>query len=142
MAANLGFKEPHLAIGEIFDVERCRRHEDAVDFAGRNHFRVEHEVDVEILLEIILGFRQELHVPDTGCRIFDAVLLGHDAGHHIHFIDGRAGDEDIGTANVRVIHGDRAGPVGQDRQHIEIILDDFQPFFIMVDDDDVELFIR
>ena len=142
MTADLGFKEPDLAVGEVFDIEGGRRHEDAVDFTGRDHFRIEHEVDVEILLQIILGFRQELHVPDAGRRVLDAVFLGHDTGDHIDFIDSRTGDEDIGTADIGIVHGNRAGPVGQDGQYIEIILDDFQPFFIMIDDDDVELFIR
>ena len=70
------------------------------------------------------------------------MFLGHDTGDHIDFIDSRTGDEDIGTADIGIVHGNRAGPVGQDGQYIEIILDDFQPFFIMIDDDDVELFIR
>ena len=142
MAADLRFKKPDLAVGKIFDIKGCRRHEDTVDFTGRNHFRIEHKVDVEVLLQIIFGFRQELHIPDTGSGVFDAVFLGHDAGNHIDFINSRTGDEDIGTADIGIVHGNRAGPIGQDRQYIQLILDDFQSFFIMIDDDDIELFIR
>lgn len=43
--------------------------------------------------------------------------------------------------NIGVVHRNRAGPVGQDGQDVEGIADDFQSFFIMVDDDDIKLFM-
>ena len=48
MAAHLRFKQAHLAVGEIFYVQRRRRHDDAVDFLGRNQLRVQHQIDIEI----------------------------------------------------------------------------------------------
>ena len=75
MAAYLRFKETDLAVGKIFYVESCRHHEDAVNFTGRNQFRIEHEVDVKIFPQIIFGFRHELHIADPRCRIADAMFF-------------------------------------------------------------------
>ena len=142
MAADLRFKQPDLAIGKIFDIESRRHHEDAVDFTGRDHFRIEHEVNIKIFLQIILGFRHELHIPDTRRRIAYAMFLGKDAGNHIDFINSRHSDENIGIADIGIVHGDRTGTIGQNSQYIEIVFDSLQPFFILIDDDDVILFIR
>lgn len=76
MAGDLGFKQTDLAVGKIFDIECCRRQENPIDFTGRNHFRIDDQVDIKILFQIILSPGQELHVADTDGRVFNAVFLG------------------------------------------------------------------
>ena len=139
-AAHLRFEQPDLAVREVLDVESGRRHEDAVDLVGSDELRVEHEVDVEILLEVVLGLAHELHIADARNRVADAMLLREDAGDHVDLVAGRHRDEDVGPADIGVIHRDGARTVGEDRQYIECVLDGLQLAFIVIDDDHVELF--
>ena len=139
-AAHLRLKQPDLAVREVLDVEGRRRHEDAVDLVRRDELRVEHEVDVEVLLEVVPRLAHELHVADTGDRMADAVLLREDTGDHVDLIAGRHGDEDVGPADVGVVHRDGARAVGEDGQHVERVLDRLQLAFIVIDDDHIELF--
>ena len=76
MAGDFGFKQTDLAVGKIFDVERRRRQENPIDFAGRDHFRIDDQVDIKILFQIVLGPGQKLHVANADGRVFDTVFLG------------------------------------------------------------------
>ena len=139
-ATHFRLEQPDLAVCEVLDIERSRCHEDAVDLVGSDELRVEHEVDVEILLEVVLGLAHELHIADARNRVADAMLLREDAGDHVDLVAGRHRDEDVGPADIGVIHRDGARTVGEDRQYIECVLDGLQLAFIVIDDDHVELF--
>ena len=135
-------EQPHLPMREILDIERRRRHEDAVDLRRRDELRVQHEVDIEILLEILLGLAHELHIADARDRMRDAVLLREDAGDHVHLVARRHRDEDIRAADVRLVHRDGARAVRVDREHIERILRPLELRGILVDHDDIERLLR
>ena len=139
---HLRLEEAHLAACEVLDVERGGRHEDAIDLARCDQFGIQHEVDVEVLLQVFLRFRKELHVADACDRVRDAVLLREDARDHVDLVARRHGDEDVRRADVGIVHRDGAGAVRRDRQHVERVLRRFEPRLVLIDEHDIELLVR
>ena len=126
---------------KIFYIQRCRRHENTVDFIGGNQFRIQHQINIKIPLEVFLGLRHKLHIANTGNRMLDAMLLGQYTGHHVHFVTGRHGNEDIRIPHIRIVHGNRTGTIGRNREYIQRILSRLQLALVLINNHYIKLFL-
>ena len=140
-ALDFRFKEPDFPVRKVFHVQCCRGHENPVDFVGSDKLGIEHHINIKIFLEIILGLRHELHITDAGNGMLDAMFLGQYTGHHVHFVTGRHRNENIRIPHIRVVHGNGAGAIGRNRQHIQRILGRLQLAFVLVDNHHIKLFL-
>ena len=141
-AADARLEKTHLALCEILHVECGRGHENAIDFVCCDEFGIQHEVDIEVLLEIASCLHREIHVANACDCVRDAVLLREYAGNNVHLVALRYGDEDIRALDVRVVHRERTCDVRLDRQYIERCLCRFELAILAVHHDNIHAFLR
>ena len=87
----------------------------------RNHFGVQHQINIEIFLKVVASLADKLHVANTGDCMFNAVLFGEDTGDHVYFVNRRDGNKNVRAVYVGVVHSYGACAVGGYRQHVQII---------------------
>ena len=129
---NLRFQKPHLPAGKILHVNGGRGHDEAADFTGRNQLRTQHQVDVEIFLDIVHRLRQELRIPDAGNGMGDSVFLRQYAGNDIHLVHGGHRHQQVASRHIPAPHKGRTGAVGLDGEHVQVIPDGLQLFPVRV----------
>ena len=133
-------EQADFAMGEILHIEGRRRHQYPIDFVSRNELWIQHQVNVKVVFEIILGLTHELHIANPRNRMLDAMLFCQNAADHIDFVAGGHGNEDIRVTDIRIVHGNRAGAIGRNGEHVQRVLGCFQLALILVHNDYIKLF--
>ena len=142
LPVHLRLEKPDPAARKILHVESRRCHQDTRNLACGNELRVQHQVYIEILLQIVLRLAHELHIAYPRHGMCNIMLLGKDTGDHIHLIARRHCHEHIRALHSRIVHRDRARSICHHCQHIKRILHGLQTCRVAIDHDDIHLLLR